>query len=162
MKEKGIDEELDFVLRHYEQERFDPEKAMKRLERPARRKPLRRWVAVAASLLCLTVLAAVFVWRSVQPSATSAMDVPSATSAPTTAAVQASASFHFDATPLPEVLEALGQHYGVQLTATDTTRCLTGDFIGESLDEILSMIEDVLGVNISQNGKKFVTSRPDS
>ena len=74
----------------------------------------------------------------------------------------ASASFHFYATPLPEVLEALGQHYGVQLTATDRTRCLTGDFIGESLDEILSMIEDVLGVNISQNGKKFVTSRPDS
>ena len=67
MKEKGIDEELDFVLRHYEQERFDPEKAMKRLEQPARRQPLRRWVAVAASLLCLTVLAAVFVWRTELP-----------------------------------------------------------------------------------------------
>lgn len=146
---KGIDEELNFVLQHYEEKRFDAEEAMKRL-RPAA--PKHRWVAVAASLLCLGVLAAVSVWLTVLPSASPEQNTPAVPTA-ATAAEQTPASFHFDATPLPEVLATLEQHYGVQLTATDTTRCLTGDFSGETLQEILSMIEEVLAVKISQNGK---------
>ena len=149
MKEKDNDKELEFVLQHYEAQRFDPEEAMRRLQ-PATPKRRYRWIAVAASLLCLTVMAAVFVWREVVPSAPAAVEVPAAVTQP--ADVHTPASFHFDATPLPEVLAALEQHYGVELTASDTTHQLTGSFSGQSLEDILSMIEEVLDVDISQDG----------
>lgn len=150
MKERENDKELDFVLQHYEENRFDPDKAIRRIQ-PAGPRRRYRWIAVAASVLCLTVMAATWVWQTAWPSASPA-DVPAVTAVATPDTVQVSGSFHFDATPLPEVLRALGHHYGVQLAASDTTRCLTGDFSGETLGEILAMIENVLDVTISQNG----------
>ena len=62
MTKKLKDEELDFVLQHYEEKRFSPDEAMNRIGVPARRIALRRIVAVAASLLCLVVMAAVASW----------------------------------------------------------------------------------------------------
>lgn len=149
MMNRNQQKELDFVLRHYREDVFSPEKALKRLAAPVRRKPLHRWVAVAASLLCLVVFAGVFVWQTSfrQP------DAPSVTPAATVAPAAEKVTFHFDDTPLPKVLDELGQYYGVRLTASDTARHLTGDFGGQQLDEILGMMEEVLDVKISQNGK---------
>ena len=157
------DDELGFVLSHYQEHRFSAEEALKRMEQQRtgqtpRRPALRRWVAAAASVLCLTVLAGVLTWQRVAPAPQPESPAqPAATTAapqPPAAAQQAqTASFHFDDTPLPQVLAVLGQHYGAHLTASDTTRHLTGDFSGESLPEILGMIEEVLDVNISLNGK---------
>ena len=62
--------------------------------------------------------------------------------------VQPAISFHFDDTPLPEVLDHLGKWYGVKLKATDTDKHLTGDFAADSLDTIINMIEEVLDVEI--------------
>ena len=107
---------------------------------PATPKRRYRWIAVAASLLCLTVMAAVFVWREVVPSAPLLL-LKYRQPLHSPADVHTPASFHFDATPLPEVLAALEQHYGVGLTASDTTHQLTGSFSGQSLEDILSMIE---------------------
>ena len=59
---KENDDELGFVLRNYREGAFDPESALKKMKnsRSTRRSPtLRRWVAMAASLLCLVAFAAV-------------------------------------------------------------------------------------------------------
>ncbi len=154
------DKELDFVLQHYQKNRFSPEEAMNRIDagRPARRIALRRIVAVAASLLCLVVMAAVVSWRlGVWGGAYSATGErpPVNTEVTATASADdlAAPCFHFVDTPLPDVLAEIGQFYGVELQASDTTRHLTGDFTGEQLDDIVESIEEVLDVNISLNGK---------
>lgn len=154
------DKELDFVLQHYEEKRFSPEEAMNKFgaKRPARRIPLRRIVAVAASLLCLVVMAAVASWQlgvfgSAKPAVERSSPVNTEINIPASADSNPAPNFHFDDTPLPEVLSEIGQYYGVQLQANDTTHHLTGDFTGEQLDDIVASIEEVLGVNISRNGK---------
>lgn len=144
-------EELDFVLRHYSEDTFSPEKALKRMKtRAGRPAAIRHWVAVAATLLCLVVFAGVYVWQTSFRQSDVPVEQPSAAAEASAAGI---VTFHFDDTPLPEVLDELGRHYGVSLEASDTTRHLTGDFSGQQLDEILGMIEEVLDVNISQNGK---------
>ena len=158
MTKKLKDEELDFVLQHYEEKRFSPDEAMNRIGVPARRIALRRIVAVAASLLCLVVMAAVVSWQlgvfgSAKPAVERSSPVNTEINIPASADSNPAPNFHFDDTPLPEVLSEIGQYYGVQLQANDTTHHLTGDFTGEQLDDIVASIEEVLGVNISRNGK---------
>ena len=64
------------------------------------------------------------------------------------AAAWATHEFHFADTPLPQVLSDLEAHYHVRLTASDTTKHLTGDFQAEKLSDMVDIIEKVLGVNI--------------
>lgn len=151
MMKETKDQELRFVVRHYEAGRFSPEEALKKIGHEPRRRSLPRWVAAAASLLCLTVLATVL-WLKPFTASTPGADSTKPT-ADTTATTAATASFHFNDAPLPQVLRELGAHYGVTLAATDTTRHLTGTFSGQSLEDILSMIEEVLDVEISQQGQ---------
>lgn len=56
--------------------------------------------------------------------------------------------FHFNNTPLTEVLADLAQFYHVKLRASDTHKRLSGDFETDSLEEILTLIEQVLEVRI--------------
>ncbi|MBR1415761.1 MAG: DUF4974 domain-containing protein [Prevotella sp.] len=147
---KNPQEKLDFVLHHYRENLFSPEKALRRIQPPQTRPNVVRWVAVAASLLCLAVFAGVLFWqRTPQQPAGGKPAVTEVVSAPAAEV----AVFHFDDAPLSEVLDELDRYYGVSLTASDTTRHLTGDFSGQQLDEIIGMIEEVLDVKISQNGK---------
>ena len=144
MTELSKDKKLRFVLHHYREGVFNPDEALKKVMQPARHRSLRLWVAVAASLLCLVVFAAVLTWHAVFPS-------PSATpqSEPVQTPVQVTRHFHFDDTPLPQALHELEQYYGVRLEASDTSKHLTGDFSTDSLAETLRIIEDVLDVKIS-------------
>lgn len=56
--------------------------------------------------------------------------------------------FHFDHTPLPEVLSDLEHHYGVSLRADRLDKSLTGDFNADSLITLLPVIEKALGVRL--------------
>lgn len=58
--------------------------------------------------------------------------------------------FHFDDTPLPEVLATLGRYYHVRLTASDTDKHLTADFDADDLDNIISLVSQTLNVSISK------------
>lgn len=58
--------------------------------------------------------------------------------------------FHFSDTPLPEVLSTLSRYYHVRLTASDTGKRLTADFDADSLDNIISLVNQTLNVNISK------------
>jgi ferric-dicitrate binding protein FerR (iron transport regulator) len=144
MSKTTDDKKLNFVLRHYRKGSFNPDEAIKKVAKPARRIPLRHWVAMAASLLCLVVFATVLTWHAV-------MSSPSATpqSAPTQTAIQTTHEFHFNDAPLPQVLKELEQYYGIRLEANDTTKHLTGSFTADNLELTLRMIEEVLDVEIS-------------
>lgn len=146
------DQELRFVAHHYRKGLFSPEKAMKQLKQPARRIPMLRWVAVAASMLCLAVFAVIVTWQAANPTVPAKSPSPAATDQHTLA--QPTVSFHFDDAPLPDVLDHLGRYYGVKLKATDTEKHLTGDFAADSLDTIINMIEEVLDVEIMRCEEK--------
>lgn len=140
------DQELRFVAHHYRKGLFSPEKALKKMKQPAQRIPLRRWLSVAASVLCLMVFALMLTWQAFNPTAPAKSPSPTATDEQ--AVVLPADGFHFDDVPLTEVLDQLGDYYGVKLKATDTDKHLTGDFAADSLDTIINMIEDVLDVEI--------------
>lgn len=58
--------------------------------------------------------------------------------------------FHFDNTPLPDVLSDLEAYYHVSLTCdAPTQKRLTADFHADSLNTITSLIEQSLGVRIT-------------
>lgn len=158
MAENRKDPELDFVLRYYQEHKFNTQKSLRTLL-PARRIPLWRKVAVAAALLVL-VIGGVFAFTAIrhytqqqQPATEQTQGKPSAPSQ--TQPATAAAAFHFDNTPLPVALDTLGRAYGTTLTATSTDnrpasgKRLTGDFEGETLEEIAAIIEQVLDVKIS-------------
>lgn len=56
--------------------------------------------------------------------------------------------FHFDDTPLPEVLATLSRYYHVRLTASDTGKRLTADIDADDLDNIISLVSQTLNVHI--------------
>lgn len=57
--------------------------------------------------------------------------------------------FHFAGTPLPEVLRDLSAYYGVSLSCQSADgKRLTADFHADSLQTIVSMIEETLDVKI--------------
>lgn len=140
-------------MNHYRKDAFNPDEALKELRQPARRMPLRRWVAVAASLLCIVVFAAVLTWQAIKPSTPVINNVPVPSDKQEVVA-QPAATFHFDDTPLPEVLDQIGRWYGVELRADNTEKHLTGDFSADSLGTIIGMIEEVLDVEIVSDPKK--------
>ena len=63
----------------------------------------------------------------------------------------ATGNFHFENTPLTEVINDLETYYHVNLSVSSSEKNLTGDFSTESLDEIISLIEQTLEVTIVKN-----------
>jgi Holliday junction resolvasome RuvABC endonuclease subunit len=47
-------------------------------------------------------------------------------------------------------LRVLSDYYGVQYTVSDSSKCLTGDFDTADKDQIISIIEQTLGVKIQE------------
>lgn len=58
--------------------------------------------------------------------------------------------FHFRDAPLSDVLATLSSYYHVRLTASDTSKQLTADYDADSLDEIISLINQTLNVSITK------------
>lgn len=56
--------------------------------------------------------------------------------------------FHFDGTPLPEVLNVLSDYYNMPLRCKATGKRLSGDFDTANLDDIIMLIEQTLDVKI--------------
>lgn len=156
------DKHLNFVLHHYRKGALDTSKALRTVKErsgnqqtPTSRRPvLRRWVGIAASLLCLAAFATaltIFVWDrpKVNDAAhtSSSVEVSMQQSATT---VSVPKTFHFDNTPLREVLDELSNYYGIRLVADQEDKRLTGDFEADSLNMTIRLIEEVLDVTISR------------
>jgi transmembrane sensor len=56
--------------------------------------------------------------------------------------------FHYENTPLEEVLRELSDHFGHALRTDARDRRLTGEFEGEELEGIVSLIESALDIHI--------------
>ena len=61
--------------------------------------------------------------------------------------------FHFDNTPIDEVLADLTRHYDIPLSCTNHTKRLSGDFDAEELDHVLNIIEQTLNIKIRKEAK---------
>lgn len=145
------DRSLEFVLHHYQTGKFDTQKALRKVS-PTKVIPLWRKVAVAASFTLLLLAGAYAAYTTVflsQPEEPIKSEQP----ATTTTVVQTSKHFHFDNTPLPDVLKKLGEHYHVTLTANNTDKHLTADFDSDNLEQTIEMIEHVLEVKITVSKK---------
>lgn len=151
------DKHLEFVLRHYRKGGLDTQKALdnvkaraeQQLPKAGHRPMLRRWMAVAGALLCLAVFAAVFTRYAIRSDAPTPAPVAVDAQQQDTALLVPK-TFHFDNAPLPEVLQALTDYYGVRLQADRDDKRLTGDFDADSLATTLRMIEEVLDVSITE------------
>lgn len=76
-------------------------------------------------------------------------DRPVLSEAPTAnPAAWATHTFYYENTPLDSVLSELSDTFGCTLHSDAGTRFLTGEFEGEELPEILSLIESALGIHI--------------
>ena len=162
MKKDAKNEEMNseerFVLSHYTPGHFDSLQARRRLQQQHPELCNQRqwhWHRIAAAAAAVTIFVTAYAllsnpWSSEnQPVTTSDVPVKVAKVQPH--------SFHFDHTPLSEVLRQLEQVYGVSLVASDTlnptTRQplrLTADFEADSLSALLPLIEEALGVTLQQ------------
>lgn len=57
---------------------------------------------------------------------------------------------HFADAPMDEVLRVLGEYYGMRLTASDTSKRLTGDFDARNRQQVIQVIEETLGIEIKE------------
>lgn len=142
------DKKLDFVIKHYEEGRYDPEKAIKKFHARVgdKHKSSRRWWTSAAAVFAAAfVLFAggygVFNIVKGKPSA----KVETADPEPE----KQIHIFEFDNVRLAEVLKELSDYYGCTLTAPETDKCLSASFPEDDLDVIVSAIESALEVEIT-------------
>lgn len=63
-------------------------------------------------------------------------------------AAWATHKFHFDNTPVNEVLNVLSDYYNVRLSAGDTGKHLSGDFDATDLTDVTDVIEETLNIKI--------------
>ena len=132
------DRELRFVLRHYQKHKFDTRRALREI-RPS---PLRRVAAVVVMAVAFGGAYALYHQiATITPLSTPTIRQPSPN-------IQQPPAFHFENTPINEALREIGRQYGVQLTVSDTTRCITGDFETDDLPTLIDMIEQTLDIDI--------------
>ncbi len=150
----------DFVLSHYQHGKLDAQQALQNVkerlqqeehhQQKARTAPLwqRLRHVAAAVVLVLVMVSAYAIYRS------SANHQSSTPSTPQPTAITQSAqpkSFHFDDTPINQVLAELDAYYDLQLSASDTTKHLSGDFEAESPEMLIDMIEQTLGIEVKRS-----------
>ena len=143
------DKSLEFVLRYYQAGKLDTKQAIRKVM-PAKAVSLWHKWAVAASLTGAIIGGAYAAFTTLNDTASSEKtqyQEPQASK-------KTSRHFHFDDTPLSEVLQELGSYYGLTLTADKTDKRLTADFDSDNLDETIRMIEQVLSVKIEKTKKK--------
>lgn len=156
-KQKQLD---DFVLNHYQQGKLDTQQALHNVrERLQQKEDQRQKVRIvplwqrlrhiaAAVVLVLVMVSAYAIYRSNANHQSPSPTTPQ----PTTITQPAQPkSFHFDNTPINQVLAELDAYYGLQLSASDTTKHLSGDFEAELPEMLIDMIEQTLGIEIKRS-----------
>lgn len=148
-----------FVLKHYQAGKLDTQHALRTVKerlhtshatlhtsRSTIHTP-RRYAAIFT--LSIIMVGAYAVYTNIRHDANTTPHTPHSTLH--TPQPQA---FHFDDTPINEVLSELNKAYGTNLQTNDTTKHLTGDFEAESPELLVSIIEQTLGIKIEGNVMK--------
>lgn len=150
------DDELRFVASHYKRNCLDTRRAWRRLQtlRGNNRRPLARRIAVAASVVVavgIAVAAGIIGYRNYMlPRKTMPTIIPadSATTIYEKSENDTTDVFRFDHTPINQVLNELSRHYNRQLTASDTTKSVSGEIEATSVEDAVDVLETTLGVKI--------------
>ena len=58
--------------------------------------------------------------------------------------------FSFNHTPINEVLGELSRHYHTQLSASDTTKSVTGEIEASSVEDAIEVLQTTLGIKIER------------
>lgn len=148
------EDELRFVARHYKANRLNSGQAWQTLQQRVGRaaRLTRRRLAIAASLvLAVGIALAGGLWGYFRSAASpSSAPVPAGAVSPTASPEGDSVVvFRFENEPVGHVLRRISAHYGRSLTASDTTRCVSGEVEAGPLPEVVAILERTLGIQIT-------------
>lgn len=154
---KKINEnELDFVVKHYKEDRINTEAAWKKFKkRNVIMKSRKSWksISVAASVLIITSAAIACIVLGYRPFKSAPKATHSATiqtdTAPAKVVDKKIKVFKFDKEPIGKVLKKLSAYYGKSLSTTDSTKVLSGEIEATSCEDMVSIIESTLDIKIT-------------
>lgn len=152
------DKDLEFVSRHYKENRLDTDKAWEQLAgRTGMPKPrrtiYRKAIAASAAVVLGFSMALAFDWISIFPArqSTEPAEVVAAepVARPIIEAKDSTVLLRYDNEPVGKILRELSAYYSKNVTTADSTRCVSGEIEASSLDEIVGILEATLNINIS-------------
>lgn len=59
--------------------------------------------------------------------------------------------FKFNNTPINEALGDISEYYHVNIIASDTTKCISGEFEATNMNDVVDLLESTLGIKIQIN-----------
>lgn len=148
------DDELRFVARHYKTSSLDTRRAWHRFKklRGTSRLGGRRKMAVAASVTLavgIAVAAGIIGYNNyVLPQKPKPQYVVVDTTICEYEECDTADVFHFDHTPINQVLDCLSCHYHKQLSVDDTTKSVSGEIEATKVEDAIEVLETTLGVKI--------------
>lgn len=145
------DNKLNFVLRHYREDKFDTKKAISQFHaaEAERTAPRLRWAvtfATAFASLAIVFAAGYGITKAVNQSKEPVKVEIQQVLNPDVATTH---EFVYDDAPLQDVLQELSDYFGCTLTSSPTRKHLTATFPDDDLEVIVSIIESVLDVDIT-------------
>lgn len=160
---KNKEDELQFVVDHYKTGHKNVDNAWKEFKgmsgitQPRSRKRLLVAASIAFAAV-MAVAATMFVVRSFDngspkssPNTERALpDTVSKAKTDTVKTKKGSVVFHFDHTPVNAAIRKVSDYYGVGLTASDTTKMVTGEIEAHDVNEAIDMLEATLGIEITK------------
>ena len=160
---KNKEDDLQFVVDHYKTGHKNVDNAWKEFKGMSgiTQSGSRKRLHVAASIAFAAVMevaATMFVVRSISngsPKSSPNIERPlpdtvSKAKTDTVKTKKGTVVFHFDHTPANAAIRKVSDYYGVGLTASDTTKMVTGEIEAHNINEAIDMLEATLGIEITK------------
>ena len=151
------DDELRFVVKHYKPNCIDTKRAWQRFK--AMRGVAtsnRRKIAVAASIILAVGIAVAAGIVGYHHYMLPRKPMPKLIPVDTAYVIEdyedsdTTDVFSFNHTPVNEVLGELSRHYHTQLSASDTTKSVTGEIEASSVEDAIEVLQTTLGIKIER------------
>lgn len=151
------DDELRFVVKHYKPNYLDTKRAWQRFK--AIRgvdTSNRRKIAVAASIILavgIAVAAGIIGYHNYMlPQKPTPVDTAYVIEIYEECYEECDTTdvFRFDHTPINKVLGELSRHYNTNLSASDTTKSVTGEIEASKVEDAIEVLETTLGIKIER------------
>ena len=149
------DKELQFVIEHYKEDAMDMHTAWKRLKETKTKTITKtktkggfaRYAVAASAVLVTGMAVACGVWMMGNAGWSWRHDAQQNADA-ASGKVDTAKVFHYDKTPINSVLGDMASCYKVALTASDTTKCVSGEIEASNLQDVIDILETSLNIEI--------------
>ncbi len=150
------DEEFNFVVEHYKENRIDTDSAWKKFKQRNNIKSSRNnWksLSIAASVLFMTSITIACIVTGYNPFKSvirqpNNSDKPLVDTIPDKVVNDSVKVFKFNDEPVGKVLKELSSYYGKTLSTSDSTKVLSGEIEATSCEDMVSIIETTLDIKI--------------